>query len=352
MKKVWLFLVFLALAGTSFAADMPNRSVFIEGKAPWYEQQTFFLENFKMEAVALGYTVADNKRDAGYTFIFEVIPNIIMYDDGTQAPAPPDEAQFVLLVTFYRNEDNKELVYFEFLFTDLYEMYEYNQILFFRAAVNIPPIDEEDFIVRENHDWRNKWLYLRLSFDFPVTFYQLKSDGLIGGIGAYQNTFDDPKQTAPLDNRVVALPAGTVGIEFQFLNFMSIEPNFQIGWEHLNDTDLIIMGVGAELKFPLKILSNVVLEPYGAFVYPILLPELSDVFDSFPQFGFGGGVQIAIKGGKSGAFFADINYMYYYGDAVIKNALGELFPKPEVIHFQRSVIGIGVGYKIGIFNRK
>ena len=352
MKKACFFLICLALGGVSFAENLPNRSVFVEGKAVWPEQRAFFLDNFKMEATALGYTVVNDKCAAGYTFEFEVIPHIVMYDDGTEAPAPPDEAQFVLLVAFFRNEDNRELVYFEHLFTDLNEMYEFNQFVFFRAAVNIPPINEEDLMVQENQDWRNKWLYLRLSFDFPITFYQLKGDGLIAGRGAYEGSFDSATSTTPLDNRVIALPAGTVGLEFQFLNFMSIEPKFQIGWEYLNDTNLMMMAAGVELKFPLKFLNNVLLAPYGAFTYPILMPETSDIFDSFPQFGFGGGIQIAIKGGKAGAFFADVNYMYYYGDSVIYNNLGELAPNPEVIHFQRSVIGIGVGYKVGLGNRK
>ena len=348
MKKVLFVLIFTALTAASFAADMPNRAIFIEGKAVRPEQHSFFMQNFRMEGAALGYTIANNRPEAGYTFVFEVIPNIIMYSDGIERQAPPDQEQFVISITFFRNSDNRELVYLKFLFTELDEMYEYNQVLFFRAAVSIPPINEAELMARENQDWRNKWLYLRLSFDFPITFYQLMGDGLIAGKGAYDN--NSPVNVSPLDNRVIALPAGTVGIEFQFLNFISIEPKFQMGWEYLNDANLIMMAAGVDLKFPLKFLNNVLIEPYGAFSFPIL--QSSDVFNSFPRFGFGGGVQIAFKGGKAGAFFADVNYMFFSDDAVIKNNLGELYPNPEVIHFKRSVLGIGVGYKIGAVNRK
>ncbi|MCL1837236.1 MAG: hypothetical protein FWG46_06800 [Treponema sp.] len=352
MKKVLIVLICAALTAASYAADMPNRAIFIEGKAARPEQHSYFMQNFRMEGAALGYTIADNKPDAGYTFSFNVIPNNIMYSDGIERPAPPDEGQYLLLVTFTRNSDNRELVYLDFPFTELEEMYEHNQVLFFKATVYIPPINEADYAKRESQDWRNKWLYLRVSFDFPVTFYQLKGDGLYAGKGVYDGPIDSPTNIAPLDNRVLAMPAGTVGLEVHFLNFISIEPKFQMGWEYLNDTNLIMMAAGVDLKFPLKFLNNVLIEPYGALSFPVLVPEASDVFNSFPRFGFGGGVQIAFKGGKAGAFFADVSYMYFSGDAVIKNNLVELYPNPEVIHFQRSILGIGVGYKFGAVNRK
>jgi hypothetical protein len=131
---------------------------------------------------------------------------------------------------------------------------------------------------------------------------------------------------------------------------MSFELNFQAGMEYLYKEYMINLAAGAELKFPLKFLSNVTLEPYGAFVFPLVFS--SKIFAEFPTVGFGAGMQIVIKGGKSSSFFVDFCYMIYSGDAVMYNSLGELYPKPEVIHYQRSVIGIGVGYKYGLFNRR
>jgi hypothetical protein len=67
--------------------------------------------------------------------------------------------------------------------------------------------------------------------------------------------------------------------------------------------------------------------------------------------GYGGGMQVGIKGGSKGIIFIDINYMYF-GDAVILNPDKELYPEPPVIYYKRSVIGLGIGYKFGYFNRK
>jgi len=182
---------------------------------------------------------------------------------------------------------------------------------------------------------------------------------LIAGTGIYEGTFDNPSRVQQLDNKVVALPAMTLGVEVQLFNWLSVEPNFQIGWEYLNDQDFINLAAGLELKFPLKFIRNVMMEPYVAVVYPLttsltaINPLSPTVFNSIPLFAFGGGFQLGMKGWKeTGSVFIDINYMYYYGDTVINNPYGELFPKPEVIHYQRSVIGLGIGYKFGVINRK
>jgi hypothetical protein len=142
----------------------------------------------------------------------------------------------------------------------------------------------------------------------------------------------------------------TVGFELQFLNWLSLEPKFQAGLDHMNETDFFYLAAGVELKVPLKFLRNIMIEPYGAFTMPILTP--TDIFtNEFPWFGYGGGIQISTYGGKAGAVFVDVNYMYF-GDVGIYNPYGKLYPNPGVIHYNRSVIGLGVGYKAGFINRK
>jgi len=200
-------------------------------------------------------------------------------------------------------------------------------------------------------DWRNKWLYLRESFDFPITFYKLKGDGLIAGSGVYDGEFDSPDKISQLDNKVVTLPAITLGAEVQLLNWLSIEPNFQIGWEYLYDRDFITVAAGLELKFPLKFIENIMLEPYVAVAFPVYTS--SEVFNSFPTRAFGVGCQFGTKGWKnSDSIFIDINYMYNIGDAVTSNPYKDLYPEPEEIHYQRSAIRLGIGYKFGVIDRK
>jgi hypothetical protein len=332
MKKVWYFFIFLVVGGVSFAADVNNSKIFLEGTAERREQLTYFMENFEVEGTAAGYVFTANKADAGYTFKFRVEP----YSN----PMDP-LSRFIIFISLIVNENDSEMLSFGWPFADLDEMYEYNQYIFLRTVVNIP---RPEF--QEDDGWRNKWLYLRASFDFPITFYKLMSDGLAPG-----KVITNPggTRTVPLDNIVVALPAVTLGIEVQLLKWLSIEPKFLAGWESLNDEDFYTMAAGLELKFPLKFVKHVMLEPYAAALYPIL--PSTDFFDSYPIIGFGGGMQVGIRGGKPGVLFMDINYMYF-GDTGMYNLYKDAYPEPPVVHYKRSAIGLGIGYKFGLINRK
>ncbi|MDR0447298.1 MAG: hypothetical protein LBH07_01370 [Treponema sp.] len=394
IKNIWRLLAFLALAFVlPLAVEAQNRFVFIEGTGT-AEQQAFFLENFKMEGIAAGYNIVANKSHAGYVFRFDVTPQ-------TQ----PGEKPFHIQITLLRNFDNFELVTFDYPFTRLDEMYDVTQYLFLKAVVYIPVADgsraapgtpgapggaaadripEEREVIdmltrileavaphevqdgqrpreirdtgeawepgetRENTDWQNKWLYARLSLDFPIVIYNLQPNGLIGGTGVYEGTFQNPTSVSQLDNKYVALPGITLGLEIQFLNWMSVEPIFLASLGDPFTRNYLNMTAGINLKAPLKFFRGIIVEPYGAFLYPL---KKAPAFIEFPLFGFGGGLQLCIKAGKWGAAFIDLNYLYF-GDTVMINPYGDLYPKPDRIHYNRTVIGLGIGYKYGLFNRK
>jgi len=263
---------------------------------------------------------------------------------------------YIFQLVLKNQKTNKALLLQNLLYLSIEDVYDFFPLLIYNiySKINVKSTPGKQ-IYSDTEDWRDKWLYLRASFDFPITFYTLKPDGLIAGTGIYN---DGPvKMVQQIDNKVIALPGMTLGAEVQLLNWLSIEPNCQFGWEYLNDQDFINLTAGLELKFPLKFIRNIMLEPYGAVSYHVFTffpsPSRVKIFNSFPPLAFGGGVQLGMKGWKeSGSVFFDINYMYYYGDAVIYNPYGDLYPKPEVIHYQRSVLGLGIGYKFGFINRK
>ena len=255
---------------------------------------------------------------------------------------------YIFQLILKNEKTNRAVLLQNLLYLSIEDVYDFFPLLIFNvfAKTNF----KEGYTQTE--DWRNKWLYLRTSFDFPITFYTLKGNDLFEETKVYEGDFDDPTQSQHLDNKVVALPGMTVGAEVHLLNWLSIEPNFQVSWEHLNNKDFINLAIGLQLKFPLKFMSNIMLEPYGAVSYPVF--PSSGVFDSFSKVALGGGFQLNMKGwGGTGAVFIDANYMYYcLGDAVIYNPYEEFYPNPEVIHYQRSVLGLGIGYKFGLINRK
>jgi len=301
--------------------------------APYHEEEQYYHD----------YIYLNAKDDASTA--------ITIYNYNSTLRASPVQAYIFQLIL--KNEKTNEAMLLQnLLYLSIDDVYDFFPLLiynvFSKINVNQTPAQQVD---ADTEDWRNKWLYLRTSFDFPITFYKLKGKGLIAGSGIYNGTFEDPTMVSQLDNKVVALPAMTLGAEIQLLNWLSVEPNFQVGWEYMNDMDFINMAIGLELKLPLKFIRNMMLEPYGAVSYRISKPPT--VFHSFPLIAFGGGFQFGTKGWKNtGSVFIDINYMYHYSDTGMNNPYGELYPNPEVIYYQRSVIGLGFGYKFGIINRK
>jgi len=310
--------------------------------APYHQEQQFYHDYLFLNA-------EDTSADVTiYTY------NSMLRDSWQQV--------YVFQLILKNQKTDKAILLQNLLYLSIEDVYDFFPLLMFNVYTKIndkqtavKQIPDRQTAVKQvyadTEDWRNKWLYLRASFDFPVTFYTLKDDGLIAGTGIYNDTVT-PTSIQQLDNKVVALPGMTVGAEVQLLNWLSLEPNIQVGWEYLNDKDFINLAIGLQLKFPLKF-SNIMLEPYGAVSHPVF-PSSSGIFNSFPAIAVGGGFQLGMKGwAGTGSVFIDVNYMYYcLGDAVIKNPYKELFPKPDEIHYQRAVLGLGIGYKFGLIDRK
>ncbi|MDR2595765.1 MAG: hypothetical protein LBC76_00450 [Treponema sp.] len=355
MKKTVILTVFLSIAVISFAQEyeLPNRNIFIEGTAEISSHKTYFMDNFKMEATGLGFKVVNSKEEAGYTFKFEAVRY---------------EGDFMLLITLTLNDGDMELVSFGQPYSNLDEMYEYNQFVFYKAVVLIPGIDVDELnklLEQERIDprWRNKWVYFRATFDFPIAFHIVKKDGLWRDKAAYKgelNADNYPKdpfafKTQYVDHKIFPMPGATVGIEIQPFNFLRFEVNFQIHYGTPDDKkdvkfmDRLNMVGGAAVKVPLKFFKSFDIVPYGAFLYPL---KFSTQYAEFPKFFIGGGVEVDVKMGKKGALVFDVNYMFAFKDTVLKNPYGDVTPNPPVIHYNRFDLGLKVGYKVGFFNRK
>jgi hypothetical protein len=249
VKNGVFFTILLLLAVSSFAQDIRNRYIYIEGTASRSDHADFFRSNFSMEANGAGYVVTSSKRDALHTLRYNVVPD----------NSDPDYDLYVVTISLIRNEDEAQLVTFDFVFADISELYTFSRTLFLNATSNIPlPI-----MTGEDELWKNKWLYLRASFDYPITFYLLQPNGLIGGIGRYNPDGGAPD---PLDHIIRGMPGATVGVEYQRFNFLSLEVNFQMDMGDTRNNYFINMGLGVELKGIIKF-RHIMLVPYGAFTY-------------------------------------------------------------------------------------
>ena len=341
IKRALFFTVLSLLAASSFA-DIHHKYLFIDGTAVRTDHYEFFMKNFTLEAEGAGYTVTRTRDEAPYTLNFNVSAN-----------TSGNNYQYIAKISLLKNVDGLEVTTLDFYYNYIEEVYEYTRTLFQNITLYIPLYTTDELNAAQGRfdNWKNKWIYLRASFDYPISFYLLNDPALYGGAGLYN---PDNNTVSPIDHKITAMPGATVGLEFQFLNFMSIELNFQVSMGDTRNNLFVNMAAGLELKFPIKF-DNIALVPYGVFVYPLNVS--TDVFHEFPLFAFGGGIQLCARAGRYGAFFIDVNYTFSLSQAVMHNPYlafpkdKQLFPEPAVIHHDRSVIGIGVGYKFGLFDR-
>jgi len=303
----------------------------------------FFMTNLAMEADSLGYMVTKSKNEAPHTLQFNISPD---YSD-------PDYEQYLITISLYRNHDGAQLISFNFLFAGIDEMYSYTRLLFLNATASIPI----STLTEEKNEWKNKWLYVRASLDYPIVFYVLQPEGLISGAGLYKT---GPSGTmdisSPLDHIIRPMPGATLGAEGQFFNFLSLEANFQLSMGDTRNNYFVNTALGLDLKGIVKF-QHIMLIPYGAFLYTI---NVSPVFSEFPPCALGGGVQFCARAGKQGSVFIDAKYTHSLGgDTVMRNPWLDIpeepkrrYPEPAAIHYQRSQLGIGIGYKFGFFDRR
>jgi hypothetical protein len=319
-------------------------------------QAEFFQKNFAMEISAAGYTVTENVAEADYSLRVRVSPNT---GGGVSGPAPPGEHQYVLQITLIRNNDNSQVVSLSFGFTELEEMYNHNLSLIYQTLANIPLGKSGDdktlvkFVVGkegERYDWwRNKWLYLRVSLDYPISYYRIKKTDLHDDGFVYEGSISSPTRSSRMTSQVIAMPGATVGLEVHFLYWMSFEANIELRlWDTAGRASFPIPGIGAQLKFPLKPAADFMVEPYVAGV--LSKNNADPSLFSFTRYSIGAGIQVGVRNGTSGIIFFDFNYMYPISEVTTRNP-DTWYPKPDILHWDRFVVGLSVGYKLGFLSR-
>ena len=201
------------------------------------------------------------------------------------------------------------------------------------GGVEIVRVKEPELIVVKPDLWRDKWLYLRLSADVAVGIFRLM-----------------PEQDPKYNNFFRMMPGATLGLETQFLNWMSFEVDLMakaadIEWG-------LYPGAALQLKFPIKPGSFLMLEPYLAAALSLNNAPSSNT----PLYlEAGGGFQLGMKGGELGAVFLDLNFLYTLNNLLDKNnipRINNVGIKDPSVSWDRYVVGLGVGYKFGFVNRR
>lgn len=343
MKKLLLCVPFM-LAAALFYPQESREEVEIYIPRPTggnSEQQAYFHENFIMETAAAGYAITDVPGNSDYILYLTIKPNMILYDDGTQDMAPPEEPQNILELRLVRTDDSVDIIQFEFAFNDLEDMYEFNLYLLYQAMANVP-LTKRLGVVEDDH-WRNKWFYLRTSLDFNVPAYIPDiHQFLVTEIDSHGQEYTT---NFPVSQLVPFAPGLSVGLELHFLNWMSAELDLSILLGNVTSITYNydpVATIDVSLKFPIKPPAHYMIEPFIGVCFPKALLGVN-----LPFFGIQGGVQVATKAGQNGGFFVNLRGEYDFGKASTKTPTDP----PENVKWTRFVIGLGAGYKLGFGNR-
>jgi hypothetical protein len=338
MKKLICLMFFLFSASLVFSQNRVDTTLFIEPVSGGSQaDRSFFESNLKMEISAAGYTIIDDILDAIYSISASI--------------APEDEG-FVVSITLSNVEESREMVTQELFYTKVEESYEVLPFLIWQMLANAPflvstppepppqvyhtesttnsgkmaPIVNLVNVVPDDDSWKNKWIYLGAKFGVSPRFYTATGD------------------TANTESITIDL-----GFESSIhaANFLSVqlEVDFSLDIvDYQNSPSDHVTYRSPILTFPLLLKGvlkpgeSFLVEPYGG-VY-LNLPTTAKI-----QPPFGGasvGVDVGVKTGK-GIIFFDFRYSTDFGSTKVDDGRAE---------FNRNIVSVTAGYKIGFLNRK
>jgi hypothetical protein len=333
VRKYLLTAVLFFSAFILFSQSRDDVSVFL---APvtggTTEQQNFFSENFKLELTGANYAVADNQKSADYSINLNITQEV---EDGEDGVA--EEILNILNISLIDNKDSHEILQFSWAFASLEAMYEWNLHLIYQAMANVPLT--KITAVPETDHWRNKWIYAAGYGGLDLIF-----------------GFYDSGNNVSFQNREYTFYLGPLfglGMELQFLNFMSAELGvFGSPYEVDADHTAVMFGMPLLVKFPLKPSKHFMLEPYAGIQFNTsaqgsIIPPLSSWIAGF---------QYGIKAGERGVIILDIRAVGDIGatklhpPAAAPSAPGTANPKTYagIDRFQLQILA---GYKVGFYNR-
>jgi hypothetical protein len=285
-----------------------------------FAQQDFFAEQFKMEITAANYTVTDRRDEADYLVQLTV--------DDNEYYGEPDEKQYILTLALTRTEDGKEIVRFAWPFTDMTEMYQWNLYLVYQAMANVPLTKEVEaptriIVEREveallDDHWRNKWLYLYIAAGLePGVMIDSSRAGAYGFL----------------------MPAMVVGMELQFLNFMSAELDLMPArFTSDGKQQLYTPAAALLLKGIWKPGVVFMVEPYAGIEASLAIPPGPEV----PPLSMRAGLQYSIRMGSWTAVTVDAGVSY--------NVMGE-FAHGDGSRYNLLRISLCGGVKLGFKDR-
>jgi len=313
MKKYIVFILLLC-ASFSLCAQSRSATVYvppITGTGGKPADNDFFYKQLVYEVEYQKFVLAKAKKDAE----FSLAATLSAHPDNR----PTGDKQYVLHLSIVDNKTGKSMSDGELIYEVAEDIKNLFPSLVYTLLFTIPEETGKD-------NWRDKILF--------------------AGVGAFwtPRVYTSESSSAHLVN----FGAG-VFAEYHFLNFLSVEAGFEIANDMFKVTSSgsenytnILLEIPVLVKYVFKPGDIFVLEPYvGAhFNIPFGKATVPPIISALAGFQYG------VKAGP-GVVFVDPRFSMDIGESAISQESDF-----KDISFQRYIIHIGVGYKIGFLTRR
>jgi hypothetical protein len=336
-------MILLPLASLVFSQNRADTTLFIEPISGGSSaDRAFFEDNLKMEISAAGYTIIDDIFDAIYSVSASIAPE----DDG-----------FVLSITLSNVEESREMVTQELFYTKVEESYEVLPFLVWQMLANAPflvteipppppprvyntdtesttnsgkmtPIVNLVNAVPDDDSWKNKWIYLGAKFGVSPRFYT--ATGEMANAESITIELGVESSIQVVDFLSVQLEADFSLDSADYQNLPSEPPDVTYR-NPIFSFPLLLKGV-------LKPGRSFLVEPYGGAY--LNLPLTAKIQP--PVGGWTAGFDFGVKTGR-GVIFLDFRYSADFGSTKVDD---------RRVEFNRNIVSVTAGYKVGFLNRK
>jgi len=311
MAKMKKYIVLSLLLCLSFpiSAQANSASIFvlpITGTGSDAKDNEFFYNKLITEITLLQFNIAKTMRDSEFYLI------------GTLAASPDDPKKYVFHLTLFDSKTSESSADGELLYENLDAINDPFMLLLFSILHTIPASAGRD-------NWRNKRMY-------------------VGGAA-----FWTPRiYTAEGSVMHLANFGGGVNAEYHFLSFLAAEAGIELATDlvRVYDSDSdnyknMLLEIPILVKYVLKPGDFSVFEPYAGI--HLNIPFMKTTVP--PVLSWMVGFQYGVKAGP-GILYIDPRFSMDIGKSRLEaDNLGELL-------FQRDIIHLGIGYKVGFSTRR
>jgi len=313
MKK-YIVCLFLLCASFSLYAQSNSAAVYVPpvtGTGSKPEDNDFFYNQLVSEVTYQHFILAKTQKAAEFSLV------------GTLS-AHPDNAsygvkQYVLHLSIVDNKTNKSRSDGELVYEVPEDIKELFPSLVYTLLYTIPEGSGKD-------NWRNKWLFAGINAIWTPRIYTAES------VTTYLGSF-----------------GGGVFTEFHFLKFMSVGAGLEIASDSVKvavrdkeSYSNVLLEIPVFARIVLKPGNYFLVEPYGGVQFNIPFNKTTVP----PKISWLAGFQYGVKVGP-GVLFIDPRFSMDIGksamdpDSVFKD-----------ISFQRYIIHLGIGYKLGFLTKR